>query len=460
MFDDQTKHKNDKVRVLFVDGHASHCTLPFLRYAKAHNIIVISYPPHATHALQGLDVACFGSLKTNWAKERGKWEEENGTKVRKSEFLQVYGPAREQTFTKPTILSSFRRTGIVPFDPSVITKQQLAPATVHSTKGSFPLPQNSPVRAVMAAFHSVSGPPPTLNLLPSPSDIPSSPINPVPAATLRALDPSLFTPTKRVAALHTLLQSTSVAYLTSTESMSSSAPIPALVLEAPPPTVDVDWSVLDHSPPSMQASKTMMLHEINALRAQLFRARGQCHALGEIVRGDHAQMVIQNMILEKQQRQLRAKETQEPLDRTKLITQQRHLTDDAFLATLEGMETQEALEREEGARSAQKRKTDAQRRKERKVWREGAVKRKEAGRKSDMDQWQVEQTAGLARGMRKKDLPPPKARQREPTPSEYWSSGDERRPPRLKSPTPQPQDESNDEAPESEIDGDYDMVSD
>lgn len=62
-FDEQTKHKNNHTQVLFLDGHSSHCTVDLLDYAMAKNIEVISYPPHTTHALQGLNVTCFGPLK-------------------------------------------------------------------------------------------------------------------------------------------------------------------------------------------------------------------------------------------------------------------------------------------------------------------------------------------------------------------------------------------------------------
>ena len=45
--------------LLQLDGHGSHMSLDFLRYAKDHNIINLGYPPHCTHLLQGLDVVVF-----------------------------------------------------------------------------------------------------------------------------------------------------------------------------------------------------------------------------------------------------------------------------------------------------------------------------------------------------------------------------------------------------------------
>ena len=49
--------------LLQLDGHGSHLSLEFLLYAKDHHIIVLGYPPHCTHLLQGLDVVVFSPLK-------------------------------------------------------------------------------------------------------------------------------------------------------------------------------------------------------------------------------------------------------------------------------------------------------------------------------------------------------------------------------------------------------------
>ncbi|KIO20701.1 hypothetical protein M407DRAFT_81291 [Tulasnella calospora MUT 4182] len=99
-------------RFLFVDGHSSHCTLEFLEFAVAHNIIVISYPPHTTHWLQGLDVACFGPLKIYWSQECDKFWRATGKRVNNDTFLLVYSRARAQAFTVDTIKSAWR---LIPF---------------------------------------------------------------------------------------------------------------------------------------------------------------------------------------------------------------------------------------------------------------------------------------------------------------------------------------------------------
>ncbi|KAG9032479.1 hypothetical protein FRB95_001454 [Tulasnella sp. JGI-2019a] len=79
-FHGQTSEKSRKTRILFVNGHNSHCTVEILDFTAEHNIIIISYPPHCIHALQGLDVTCFGVLKTYWMEEHEHWECNTGGK--------------------------------------------------------------------------------------------------------------------------------------------------------------------------------------------------------------------------------------------------------------------------------------------------------------------------------------------------------------------------------------------
>jgi hypothetical protein len=52
-FDPATREKAaGRYRLLILDGHNSHCTFKFCKYAADNNIIVLCLPPHTTHALQ------------------------------------------------------------------------------------------------------------------------------------------------------------------------------------------------------------------------------------------------------------------------------------------------------------------------------------------------------------------------------------------------------------------------
>ena len=66
---------NSEWRVLLMDGHSSHHTPELLRYALDHKIIILGYPSHCTHALQGLDDICFAHMKEAWKKAISQFEE-------------------------------------------------------------------------------------------------------------------------------------------------------------------------------------------------------------------------------------------------------------------------------------------------------------------------------------------------------------------------------------------------
>ena len=56
-FDAQTRDKVEgQTQVLLLNGYSSHYTPELLEYVQDQNIIILEYPPHCTHVLQGLDV--------------------------------------------------------------------------------------------------------------------------------------------------------------------------------------------------------------------------------------------------------------------------------------------------------------------------------------------------------------------------------------------------------------------
>jgi hypothetical protein len=152
-FDKKTRAKADgRKRYLLVDGHNSHYTVEFLTYAVDNNIAVLCYPSHCTHIYQGLDVVIFSPLKKFWQQERDREERENGQKVSKSNFLSVYGRAHLRALTQVNIKAAFRKTGVYPFNPSVITDDKLAPARETAIEHHAIVPLKTPVRVLVNAF--------------------------------------------------------------------------------------------------------------------------------------------------------------------------------------------------------------------------------------------------------------------------------------------------------------------
>jgi hypothetical protein len=150
-FDRQTMAKaNGKPRLLLLDGHNSHFTLGFINHAIAANIIVFCYPSHCTHVLQGLDVVVFAAFKKLWTKRRADWISSNHPATfGKVAWLEVWSATFTEVMTTSTIRAGFEKTGIVPFDPSVVTHRMMAPSIAHSSRQSLPVPLASPIKRVM-----------------------------------------------------------------------------------------------------------------------------------------------------------------------------------------------------------------------------------------------------------------------------------------------------------------------
>ena len=106
-FDTQTQEKaKEEYWGLLMDGYSLHYTLDLLQYAKDNKIIILGYPPHCTHVLQGLDVVCFAKMKLEFCWEIQAFEDLHFSKVMKSDFTGVFGWA----FTLDTIKAAFAAT--------------------------------------------------------------------------------------------------------------------------------------------------------------------------------------------------------------------------------------------------------------------------------------------------------------------------------------------------------------
>lgn len=69
--------------------------------------------------------------------------------------MKVYAEAHLKALTKENILAAFRKTGIVPFNPDVITDEMLAPSQTSSTEGPLPLPAEEPTTILTDMIHRI-----------------------------------------------------------------------------------------------------------------------------------------------------------------------------------------------------------------------------------------------------------------------------------------------------------------
>lgn len=156
-FDKETSKKaNGEYQLLLVDGHNSHYTHSFLEYARTHQILVLCYPSHTTHIYQGLDVVIFSVLKRHWSEAHDEWKKKTGQLISKTNFLAVYGTAHIKALTQDNILAAFRKTGVWPFNPNVVTKDMLATSKETLCQGSLPTTPPTPIKLVATLLQDLS----------------------------------------------------------------------------------------------------------------------------------------------------------------------------------------------------------------------------------------------------------------------------------------------------------------
>lgn len=322
-------------------------------------------------------------MKEAWKEEITAFERRTSQSVKKGDFAEVFGKAFQKAFTRDTIIAAFRATGVDPFNPSAVAKQKMLPSLATSSKATFPMPQTTPVRRVMAAFHyqpaedlgvtlprfqvpleaiieeTTSGAqtPPQLSAafgsMPTPSSIPS-PISTT-TSNIPDIDPSLFTPSKRATALRaTLAESNSGSFLVGDARIASSQTILAPVLEQTSNLEQPDWALLK-SQITSQTKEQMKAH-IEALTESLRRAKILVAAKDSIIEASQAQLVIQNMHLNKLNETLQAKEGAKENDRTKLFPKGRGrlLTGDEFHEEQVNAEKERQAKEDEKKRRKQK----------------------------------------------------------------------------------------------------------
>jgi DDE superfamily endonuclease/helix-turn-helix, Psq domain/Tc5 transposase DNA-binding domain len=114
------KRQLGEYRLLILDGHESHCTLEFIEFCVEKKIILLVLPPHTTHLLQPLDVAIFQPLAKYYSVEVENHSREKHYWLEKEDFIEYYQNARKKALRESNILSAWRATGILPFNPQMV----------------------------------------------------------------------------------------------------------------------------------------------------------------------------------------------------------------------------------------------------------------------------------------------------------------------------------------------------
>ncbi|KAF8876881.1 hypothetical protein CPB84DRAFT_1736288 [Gymnopilus junonius] len=302
----------------------------------------------------------------------------------------------------------------------------MKPSQTTSVKGSFPLPQSTPVRTVMAAFNANL---PT-SFMTSPTTHshaqvtasggtetrPSTPLAPTTPSRRRLrepeIDPDLYTPTKRMRILYSGLASTSSgSFLVSKVKLTSSMPIIDPILESMPPLQAPDWTLAYQSPNS-QKTRQQLQEENGVLRTNLQMAHIHVHAQDGIIEGAHATMVVQNIHLRKLNGALYAKETDKSSDRTFTIDTSKatvYTKDDIRNGIYEKQQRKAAAAAEKKSRQDARVAKKGARAKLEEEWKAIKVRHEKA-----VELWKLDCEKRASEGVLKKDMPKKPKLQRKP----------------------------------------------
>ncbi|APA07651.1 hypothetical protein sscle_03g024210 [Sclerotinia sclerotiorum 1980 UF-70] len=120
-FDKYTsQRRKGKYRMLVLDGHESHESIPFQSYCKSNDIICVKLPSHSSHLTQPLDVGCFSVLKRSYSCQVDEFIKAYINHISKVEFFIAFKAAYQQSITIQNMKAGFRGAGLIPFDPQAV----------------------------------------------------------------------------------------------------------------------------------------------------------------------------------------------------------------------------------------------------------------------------------------------------------------------------------------------------
>ncbi|KAL8584634.1 hypothetical protein ACOMHN_002363 [Nucella lapillus] len=121
--------KSKRPVVLFVDGHSSHHSMAISTLCEENGIILYCLKAHASHIIQPLDQAFFGTIKPAWNEAVRKYQYETGESITMRTFARTLKKAWDTTARPEIALKGFAKSGIFPFSPeTVLSSDKLAPS--------------------------------------------------------------------------------------------------------------------------------------------------------------------------------------------------------------------------------------------------------------------------------------------------------------------------------------------
>ena len=125
------KCNEDEHMLWIYDGHSTHVNPSKIEWAQSNRIILFVLPAHHSHILQPLDVGCFGPLQRIYNVKAQKFLREHpGEIITRNEVGQLASSAYILALSATNLMSSFRKTGIYPFNPDAYDKNKTLPNSI------------------------------------------------------------------------------------------------------------------------------------------------------------------------------------------------------------------------------------------------------------------------------------------------------------------------------------------
>ena len=128
-----TDRNDQQPTLLLYDGHRSHISITLTDWTKKHKVLLFVLPPHSSHLTQPHDVGIFGPLKNIYNRECSTFMQKNpGMSITKYQVAALTYKPYIKAMSPENLISSFRKTGIFPFNNKVITNDQTAPSIIYT----------------------------------------------------------------------------------------------------------------------------------------------------------------------------------------------------------------------------------------------------------------------------------------------------------------------------------------
>ena len=111
---------NEHVLLIF-DGHSSHISLSIVDKARENDVHLVQLPPHTSHVTQPLDLACFSTWQSRYARIETEWKllHPHETMSIKN-FSMLLRPAWQAALSAENAQSGFRKAGIWPLNADAL----------------------------------------------------------------------------------------------------------------------------------------------------------------------------------------------------------------------------------------------------------------------------------------------------------------------------------------------------